>query len=186
MEIRSQEHVCTKGASLWQDGAAGWGAGPSAEELSTRWLLAPAPAPAGGQPASGLSIGHGDVAGPSSGRSGGTRVPYHPVLRRRRPGRRASERKQAPCVPAGLRRRRMSRPKGLGLRWALRQEQRAGWGRLAQRQGWMWPPRWEGPARLPQCLWTGLLPDRLVSKGGTRAAGCKDKEMPGEEQLIAL
>lgn len=160
MEICCQEHVCARGASLWQDVATGWGAGPSAEELSTRWLLAPAPALAGGQPASGLSVGHRDVAGPSSGRSGGTRVPSRPVLRRHRPGRRAPERKQAPFVPAGLRRRRRSRPKGLGLRWALRQEQRAAWGRLARRGGWMWPPRWEGPARPPQCWRTGLLPDR--------------------------
>lgn len=50
----------------------------------------------------------------------------------------------------------------------------------------MWPPHQEGLAHLPQCLPTGLFPDRLVLKRGTRAAECEHKEMTGEEQLIAL
>lgn len=89
------ERVGARGASLWQDSAAGRGAGASAEELRTRWLLAPAPALAGGQPASRLSIKHGPAclgqirAGPA---------PSRPVLRRGRPGLGAEDWRENGCL----------------------------------------------------------------------------------------
>lgn len=163
------ECVCAGGASLWQDGAAGPGAGASAEEPSTRWLLAPAPAlPAGSAWSTKTWPSHFRQirAGPAPSRP--------------------EERKQPPFVPACLPLPALGRRRACPKGWGLRRGRQAGGGRLAQRGCWMRPPRREGPARLPQCLPTGLFPDRLVLKSGTRAAECKYKEMTGEEQLTAL